>query len=268
MDSSNLQIDGIDLTDLLEDDSEPQPEDANSLSGVDQSSERLRAASAALAALHVSPDHSAPHAAATAGQPYGGSFKERSAQRSMVGSPPPPNAVLRGSVDPFLTKYRLDTHQTSHSFGGTPSTAEGLPYSGPNSSSSYSASGLGWNGGGNPVTSPTRSDKNGSPSGSPSTLRTRFGMAKPQTSVAEAGSVASERTGERGEASDGGRDGGMEGGADRKWNAHEMAIAGSPVRNAALSIRVRAGANPAAVEAYLRIKAQREGMTAARVVRK
>ncbi|CAI5469102.1 unnamed protein product [Closterium sp. Yama58-4] len=283
MDSSNLQIDGIDLTDLLEEDDELQG--LNSTSSA-ETSEQLQL-QAALHALHVSNDKQAPpttggnslaapfvvpweclpsastnnvasavpDAGSAARMQSTGSLKDRPAQ-PMVSSPPASNAVLRGSVDPFLMKYRLDTQASSHSFGGLPSAAEGSS-GGVTGRSSCSASGLSWNSAGN---SPSLSDNNGSPNGSPSGLRTRFGISKSHP-TAEVGLVDSERTGEkRGEASSAGRDGGRQEG----WSAQEMALENSPVRKAALSMRVRAGANPAAVEAYLRMKAQRD----ARVLRR
>ncbi|CAI5534366.1 unnamed protein product [Closterium sp. Naga37s-1] len=184
MDSSNLQIDGIDLTDLLEEDDSQQINLTSDAEIYEQ-----RQLQDALDALHVSNDKQAPSttggnsfaapfvvpweclppasttnadsavpaATSAARLQCAGSFNERPAQ-PMIDSPP---VSVRGSVDPFLMKYRLDTQATSHSFGGLPSAAE--------------------------------------------------------------------------------------------------------VRNAALSMRVRAGANPAAVEAYLRMKALRDG---ARTVRK
>ncbi|CAI5457564.1 unnamed protein product [Closterium sp. Yama58-4] len=282
MDSSNLQIDGIDLTDLLEEDDDLQG--INSTSEA-ETSEQLQL-EAALDALHVSNDKQSPlgtggdslaapfvvpwdclppastsnaasavpGAASVARMQCTGSLKDRPAQ-PMVSSPPASNAVLRGSVDPFLMKYRLDTQASSHSFGGLPSAAEGSS-GGVTGRSSCSASGLSWN------PSSSLSDNNGSPNGSPSGLRTRFGISKSHPTT-EVGLVDSERTGEkRGEASGAERDGGRQGG----WSAQEMALENSPVRKAALSMRVKAGANPAAVEAYLRMRAQRDG--AARVVRR
>ncbi|CAI6004490.1 unnamed protein product [Closterium sp. NIES-64] len=235
MDSSNLQIDGIDLTDLLEEDDESQQINSTSeaelyeqrqlqdaldalhvsngkevppITGNDSLAASFvvpwaclpPASTSSAAGLASSAASAVPDAASAARMQCAGSFNERPGQ-PMINSPP---ASVCGSVDPFLMKYRLDTQASSHSFGGLPSAAEDL--------------------------------------------------------------VDSERTGEKGEEAFGpGRNGGMQGGVEGGWSAQEMALANSPVRNAALSMRVKAGANPAAVEAYLRMKAQRDG---ARTVRK